>query len=96
MKPPMFEYQGACNMPKTCMTQTQNMSQNAKLKRNVVKGRLGGKELQQHSCTDALTTMGICNVRAYNQVVCASHMYVGLHCVFPYYKVSWTDMWSTL
>jgi hypothetical protein len=46
------------------MTQTQNTSQNAKLKRNVVKGRLGEKELQQYSCTDALTTMGICNVRA--------------------------------
>ncbi len=34
------------------MTQTQNMSQNAKVKRNVAKGRLGGKELQQYSCTD--------------------------------------------
>jgi hypothetical protein len=64
--------------------------------KNVVKGGLGRKELQQHSCTDALTSMGICNVRAYNQVVCASHMYVGLHCVFPYYTVSWTDMWFTL
>jgi hypothetical protein len=39
------------------------MSQNAKVKRNVVKGKLEEKELQQYSCNDALTTMGICNVR---------------------------------
>jgi hypothetical protein len=33
-------------------------------KKKCGKGQTGAKELQQYSCTDALTTMGICNVRA--------------------------------
>jgi hypothetical protein len=44
------------NMPKTCLEMPR-------WKKNGAKGRLWEKELQQDSCT-ALTTTGICNVRA--------------------------------
>jgi hypothetical protein len=37
------------NMPKTCMAWTQNMSKNAKVKKNGVKDRQGEKELLQYS-----------------------------------------------
>jgi purine nucleoside permease len=52
------------NMPKICKTWTQNMSRNAEVKKMGQRADYGKQNCSRTHVLTALTTMGICNVRA--------------------------------
>ncbi len=52
------------NMPNTCKTLTQNMSRNAEVKKMGQRADYGKHNCSRTHVLTALTTMGICNVKA--------------------------------
>ncbi len=52
------------NMPKTFKTLTQNMSRNAEVKKMGQRANYGKRNCSRTHVLTALTTMGICNVKA--------------------------------
>lgn len=46
------------NLMKTCITWTQNVYGNAKVKKKLGKGQTRGKQLQQYSCTKCISNYG--------------------------------------
>jgi hypothetical protein len=52
------------NMPKTCKTLTKNMSRNAEVKKMGQRADYGKHNYSRTHVLTALTTMGICNVKA--------------------------------